>query len=241
MRYNLNSVKKPWPIRQENPFVPSRASAPRRPSYHHGELRDALIAATESILAERGVDGFSLREAARRAGVSAAAPAHHFGDATGLLTEVAILGFEGLAAALREAERAGGDDPMARLRAQGAGYVRYALAHPGRFRLMFRKALLRHEDPRLSAAGGAAFHVLEAGVRAAVGLGPRARMSAAHSAALMATWSLVHGLANLVLEGQLDWMAAQAGVDPDALFERMLPQVLRSIAVPALVAAPAPR
>lgn len=213
--------------------MPSRAPAPRRLSYHHGELRDALIAATESLLEERGVDGFSLREAARRAGVSPAAPAHHFGDATGLLTEVAILGFEGLAEALRDAENAGGGDPMARLRAQGEGYVRYARAHPGRFRLMFRKALLRHEDPRLSAAGSAAFQVLEAGVRAVAGLGPRARMGAAQSAALMSTWSVVHGFASLVLEGQLDWMAAEAGIEPDALFDRMLPHVVGSVVIPA--------
>ena len=64
--------------------------------YHHGALRQALIDATEALLAEKGADGFSLREVARRAGVSAAAPAHHFGDASGLLTAVATLGFEGL-------------------------------------------------------------------------------------------------------------------------------------------------
>ena len=91
--------------------------------YHHGALREALIDATESLLAEKGPESFSLREVARRAGVSPAAPAHHFGDASGLLTVVATLGFEGLAAALREAEARGGRDPRARLREQGAAYV----------------------------------------------------------------------------------------------------------------------
>ena len=88
-------------------------------TYHHGDLRHALIEATESLLAEKGPEGFSLREVARRAGVSAAAPAHHFGDASGLLTAVATVGFDGLAAALREGEARGGRDPRRRLREQG--------------------------------------------------------------------------------------------------------------------------
>jgi len=81
--------------------------------YHHGDLRAALIGATEALLAERGIEGFTLREAARRAGVSAAAPMHHFGSAAGLLTEVATLGFEELTRYLRERERDGDDPPAA--------------------------------------------------------------------------------------------------------------------------------
>ena len=112
-------------------------SMPRAP-YHHGALREALIEATESLLAERGPDGFSLREVARRAGVSPAAPAHHFGDAAGLLTAVATLGFAGLTEALERGHALGGGDPRAALRGQGMEYVAFALRHPGRFRLMFR-------------------------------------------------------------------------------------------------------
>src|SRR6266480_4541178 len=69
--------------------------------YHHGDLQEALIAATEAILADHGAERFTLREAARRAGVSPAAPSHHFGNAPGLLTEVAIRGYDELAATLK--------------------------------------------------------------------------------------------------------------------------------------------
>src|SRR3974390_2682001 len=84
----------------------------RRDAYHHGALRQSLIAATEAIILERGVDGFTLREAARRAGVSPAAPAHHFGDARGLLSEVATLGFKEFGEALRAADEKAGVDPV---------------------------------------------------------------------------------------------------------------------------------
>src|SRR5215475_1526755 len=105
---------------------------PAREAYHHGDLREALIKATDAILAERGLEGFTLREAARRAGVSPAAPAHHFGSAAGLLTEVAISGFQELTRFLRTgASKA--SDPEARLRHQGVSYVRFALTYPGRF------------------------------------------------------------------------------------------------------------
>src|SRR5690606_24754474 len=92
-------------------------------AYHHGALRQALIDATEAILAEQGLEAFTLREAARRVGVSPAAPLHHFGSAAGLLTEVAILGFDALTRHLRDGAQAGGTDPAERLRSQGVGYV----------------------------------------------------------------------------------------------------------------------
>src|SRR5215467_6476697 len=109
-----------------------------RRAYHHGDLRRQLIVAAEQIIRERGVDGFTLREAARRVGVSPAAPAHHFKDARGLLTEVAALGFRDFGDALEAADKKGGADPAERLRLQAAAYVRFALQHPARFQLMFR-------------------------------------------------------------------------------------------------------
>src|SRR3546814_1306446 len=119
--------------------MPKKKPAAAPGAYHHGARRAALIEATEAILAERGLEGFTLREAARRVDVSPAAPLHHFGSAAGLLTEVAVLGFEALTQHLREGAQSGGSDPGARLRAQGMGYVRFALAYPARFQLMFRK------------------------------------------------------------------------------------------------------
>lgn len=170
--------------------------------YHHGALRAALIDATEALLAERGADGFSLREVARRAGVSAAAPAHHFGDAAGLLTAVATLGFEGLAQAL-EAGDARGTDAHTALREQGIEYVRYAMDHPGRFRLMFRSGQL-HADAALELQGMAAFEVLARGVRRAFGVADAETMTPAHWQVVTALWSLVHGYAHLAIAGKLD-------------------------------------
>ena len=184
-------------------------SSSTRSSYHHGTLRQALIDATESLLAERGLDGFSLREVARRSGVSPAAPAHHFGDAQGLLTAVATLAFDGLTEALQAGNARGGDDPVARLREQGVGYVGFALRFPGRFRLMFGPC--DREDEGLSRSARAAFEVLENGVRALCGVAPGQPLDPAQTAALLSIWSVVHGFAHLLIGGQLDQPAGSAG------------------------------
>lgn len=204
--------------------MPRHAAAPL--PYHHGDLRAALITATEALLVERGPDGFSLREVARRAGVSPAAPAHHFGDAAGLLTAVAALGFEGLTAALREGVASGGADVIAALRGQGIGYVRYALAHPGRFRLMFRDGVL-HPDAALQQHADAAYEELAAGVRRAAGVKTSAGMSAAHWNAVVTLWSLVHGYAHLAIAGRFGaFTTAGQGAGLDAFVQTTLPAVL---------------
>ncbi|GAA1708069.1 TetR/AcrR family transcriptional regulator [Fodinicola feengrottensis] len=177
-----------------------------RHGYHHGDLRDALIRATDEILAERGVEGFTLREAARRAKVSPAAPAHHFGDAAGLLTEVAIRGCETLRAALRAST---GADPTERLHAQALAYVRFALDHPGRFQLMFRRSMLKSDDPRLRAALAAAHDELRYAMSAYLGGG---QLDETGRLAVTAAWSLCHGFAQLALDGKFD-DAAPAGRD----------------------------
>ncbi|MBP0577839.1 TetR/AcrR family transcriptional regulator [Labrys sp. LIt4] len=171
-------------------------------SYHHGDLRAALLAAAELVLAERGVEGFTLRECARRAGVSHAAPAHHFGDVAGLLTAVAALGFETLTRFMREA-RAGIEEPQARLRAIGRGYVAFARQYPERFRLAFNRHRLNGEDPALRAAGQEAFAELETAIRLVTkaGDGP---LASDQLHVLLHTWSVVHGYAHLLLAGQLD-------------------------------------
>lgn len=188
----------------------SKTSRPRavadpgpRDAYHHGALRDALIAATESLIAERGADGFSLREVARRSGVSPAAPAHHFGDAAGLLAAVAKLAFDQLTASLQAGNARGGDDALDRLCEQGVGYVGFALNWPGRFALMFRSELFR-KDEALVASAHAAYLVLEDGIRDLYRLPRAAPLNDAQLHALRATWSMVHGFAHLLLAGQFD-------------------------------------
>jgi AcrR family transcriptional regulator len=183
-----------------------------------------LLAAAEVVLAERGIEGFTLRECARRAGVSHAAPAHHFGDVTGLLTALAVLGFETLTTSMREArERV--DDPGERLRAIRRGYVAFARDYPERFRLVFDWHRLNHTDPALHAAGEAAFGELKAAIRLAAGMadGP---LDGEHRAELVHAWSLVHGFAHLLLAGQFD---AMIGSEAAAL-DRLLDGILRRLA-----------
>jgi AcrR family transcriptional regulator len=124
--------------------------------YHRGDLPEVLRTSAADLLAERGPGGFSLREVARRAGVSHAAPAHHFGSIEGLLTAVAIEGFEHLRAAFVEAAELA-SDPIDRLRRQGRVYVEGAVAHPGHCAVMFRKDLVDGDDPQYSACGLAAY------------------------------------------------------------------------------------
>lgn len=193
-----------------------------RAGYHHGALREALIEASESLLAERGPEGFSLREVARRSGVSPAAPAHHFGDVAGLLAAVATQAFEGLHAALEAGNQRGGNDPVARLREQGLAYVGFALRQPGRFGLMFRGGL-RKDEPLVRAAH-AAFTTLEDGVRALFDLPAGMPLTPAQWQALIATWSVVHGFAHLALAGQFE--RALPGLGREVLLRDVLAPVL---------------
>lgn len=168
-------------------------------AYHHGALRPALIEAAEAVIAERGLDRFSLRETARRAGVSPAAPAHHFGDARGLLTAIAIQAFSDLADALEAATASAGGDREARIKAQGVAYVRFALDRPARFDLMWRKPLLANDDPQLNEAGDRAFEALD---RVTRGEGaPSTCSTDPELAPSVAAWSLVHGFARLAIDG----------------------------------------
>lgn len=206
----------------------------RRP-YHHGSLRPALIEAAEAVLAERGVEGFSLREVARRSGVSPAAPAHHFGDAAGLLTAVATTAFDNLTAAMEAGYVRGGEDPLARLREQGVGYVWFALTFPGRFGLMFRGGL--EKDEGLQRSGQAAFRALEQSVRDLYAIPPSQPLLPWQRNALLTVWSVVHGFAHLALAGQL--AAFNPNGDRETLLRETLAPMLEQ-QLTALVAAMKP-
>jgi AcrR family transcriptional regulator len=158
-----------------------------RPSYHHGDLRSAILTEAARLVAERGADGVSLRELARSAGVSHAAPAHHFTDRRGLFTALATQGFRSLAEALAQARGNFTDAALA--------YVRFALEHPGHYRVMFDRSLLDAADTELAAAESAAGAELSRGV--ATLRDPNARADPA--AAQLAAWSLVHGFSMLWL------------------------------------------
>jgi AcrR family transcriptional regulator len=205
-----------------------RGKRPARRGYHHGDLRAALIAAAEQLVVERGVDGFSLREAARRAGVSPAAPAHHFKDMRGLLTEVALLGFRDFAATLEAADRRGGADPQLRLREQGAAYVAFALQYPGRFLLMFRHDKHDRENAEFVAEAKRAYRVLEDAVRAATGVSPGGALQAEGQGLLLAMWSIVHGFAHLALGGELG-QAPETKKGRTLILETLLPAMLQHL------------
>jgi AcrR family transcriptional regulator len=119
--------------------------------------REELVAAARSYLDDHGLEGLSLREVARRAGVSHGAPLRHFPSLAALCSVVAAEAFEGLYAEVAASMDEVGEDPLDRLRAAGRGYVRFATGNPGPFTLMFRRDLCDGDDPHLVAAGGAAF------------------------------------------------------------------------------------
>jgi AcrR family transcriptional regulator len=172
--------------------------------YHHGALRVALLAAARDAIAESGPSGWSLRDVARRAGVSHAAPAHHFGDKTGLLTAIATDGYRALAAGQEAAWRETGNALEL-----GVAYVRFALANAAAFQVMYRPHLLDSQDPDLVAAQVSATGPLFEAMEAVGGGDP----SFDPASAAVAAWSLVHGFATLWLDGDLP---VTLGTDPEA-------------------------
>lgn len=176
------------------------ASAPPR-QYHHGDLRRALLAAATEAISEVGPAQLSLRDLARRVGVSHAAPTHHFGDKAGLLTAIAADGYQLLADGLRDAwERTHSYLEV------GVAYVGFAVAHRAHFEVMFRPELYRADDPGLQAARTRAQKLLYGPVIE--------RGEASPIEAGVAAWSLMHGVAWLWLNGILP---PQVGDDPEAI------------------------
>lgn len=185
-----------------------------RGTYHHGDLRHTLIEVGEQLLGERGLEGFTLRECARRAGVSPSAPSHHFGNVAGLFTAIATAGFDGLTAAQEAALAEAGADPKARLRSIGMAYIRHAVDRPARFRVMFDRVPIDWSDPGLVAAAKQALGVLIGEIhRARGGIGTEADRDAGVALA----WAAVHGFAQLLIDGRL--AAAAPTLDPAALID----------------------
>jgi AcrR family transcriptional regulator len=192
--------------------------------YHHGALHDALLAAAERVLEREGVAGMTLRAVAREAGVSHAAPTHHFGDLTGLVSELAAIGFRQFNAAM-VAAGAGGNSLAERAMARAKAYVAYAQAHPGMYGLMFRTERLDMSRPSLHEAAKASF----AGLAGAIGAQRQEPISAEalsldQGAAIARAWSLVHGFTMLLLDGRLSDILRRLpqGTDAATLLDAML-------------------
>jgi AcrR family transcriptional regulator len=167
--------------------------------YHHGELKEALVSAGRKLLEEKGLRGFTLRECARRAQVSHAAPAHHFKSMDDLLAEIATRGYQELTSAMAAEARRAAPNASARLVGQGVGYLAFGAANPMLFRLMFNRESDRFETPALAAAAKEAYRLHTAAVDAVI---PKASGEVKERMSDLA-WATVHGFITLVLEGQV--------------------------------------
>ncbi|MDN3274766.1 WHG domain-containing protein [Frankia sp. RB7] len=214
------------------PKKTSPASRPaRRPAnaktetpYHHGALREALLEAAERVLERDGLAGLTLRAVAREAGVSHAAPTHHFGDLTGLVSELAAIGFRRFNAAMASACDAA-TSPLERALARPKAYVAYAQAHPGMYGLMFRTERLDYSRPSLHEAAESSF----AGLANAIGAMRQEPISGdaltiEQGAAIARAWSMVHGFTMLLLDGRLEDILERlpAGTSAEQLLEAIL-------------------
>lgn len=204
---------------------PAKTKTPGGASpYHHGALRDALLAAAERVLERDGLAGLTLRAVAREAGVSHAAPTHHFGDLTGLVSELAAIGFRQFSAAMAAAGDA--SLPLAeQALARAHAYIGYAQAHPGLYGLMFRTERLDMSRASLREAATASF----AGLAGAIGAQRQEPIAADalsldQAAAIARAWSLVHGFTMLLLDGRLADILRRlpAGTDAETLLDAML-------------------
>lgn len=179
----------------------NNVNIPTKKAYHHGNLRAALVAAALKEIARRGPEGFSLREVARRAGVSAPAVYRHFADKDALLGAVAADCSERLGAALQVAVAEVPDDPLEQFRAVGIAYVRFAVEHPEHFRAMavpnFWERMPADDMQRANAWNVEQYNGIrraqEAGLIAAIPIDD----------IMLAASSLVHGLAHQIVEGKL--------------------------------------
>jgi AcrR family transcriptional regulator len=205
--------------------VPSKSAqkSPERQPYHHGDLRSALMAAALDLIEQHGVKGFTLKDAARMAGVSVAAPYRHFADKEALLRAIQQEGFAAFDAALA-ASRESAATPEDRLVELGVAYLRFALEHPAHIRVMFgntggAKPEYR-EFPPDGRTGIAGYDLL---VEAVAAFAPQAPADVQRDLVL-ACWSIVHGFAMLYLEGAF---SATAGVDdPGTQLRRTLARLL---------------
>jgi len=179
---------------------------PRRP-YHHGRLREALLEGAVRVIAELGPAAFTLREVARRAGVSHNAPYRHFRDKDALLAAVATQGFRQLTRAMREAgERK--SNASDKLKQSGLAYVAFALRRPEHFIVMFDAPVSTSKDPEYTQASQEAFNTLVDYIRNCQEEGQLPAGNTLERA--LYAWSLVHGIAKLAVAGRFPFRTKAA-------------------------------
>ncbi len=185
-----------------------------RRGYHHGNLREALVRAALDLIAEFGPVGFSFAEAARRAGVSAAAPYRHFRDRDALMVEIARRGFERLADDLEAAWSGEKSGPLNGLKAMGNAYLAFARREPAYYAAMFESGIAANSDAGLQREGDRAFSALKEAAIAVSQLLPAARRAPPQMMSLH-IWAMSHGIAALFGEGK----GRPAAVSPEELLE----------------------
>jgi len=200
----------------------------RRRGYHHGNLREALVAAAVDLIGRHGPDGFTVAEAARLAGVSPGAPYRHFRDAEALLAEVALRGFERFAEALTRAWNDGRPDAVTAYEALGRAYLDFARREPAYYAAMFETRIAQDAHPGLLVAGDRAFGVLrEATERLVSGL-PEGRRPPVLMVALH-VWSMSHGIASLFCRP--DRSRRKLPMSPEELLEAALLIYMQSLGI----------
>ena len=172
----------------------------KRRGYHHGNLREALVAAAMELIGEHGLSGFTFADAARAAGVSAAAPYRHFNDRDALIAAVAQRGFEQFAEDLAAAWNGGRPDAMTALKKVGHAYLGFARIEPAYYTAMFESGLPPDLDPDLTLTADRAFNVIVEVAEAVVGLLPPVRRPPPRMVALH-LWTQAHGIASLFARG----------------------------------------
>ena len=184
----------------------------KKETYHHGDLRQTLVDTAVELISEQNMESLSLREVARRVGVSHAAPYRHFADKNALLAAVAKEGFEMLRCQLETAKHQAPPDPLKQLQAIGVAYVQFALDHTSHYRVMFGAygAMSTQQHPGLAETVRQVLMVLVSSIIAGQQVGIIRSKDPQQLA--YAAWALVHGLAMLLMDNQL-------GIaDPRAIF-----------------------
>lgn len=187
-----------------------------RRGYHHGNLREALVEAALTLIADKGPAGFTIAEAARLAGVSPGAPYRHFRDAEALLAEVALRGFDRFAAMLRSAWNEGRPNPMRAFEALGRAYLAFARDEPAYYAAMFETRIAFDNHPGLLAAGDRAFAILRDGAERLTAAIPPARRPPSLMIALH-IWAMSHGIASLFVRA--DPSRRKLPMSPEDLLE----------------------
>ena len=202
--------------------------AGQKSTYHHGNLRQAMLDAASAILADEGLQALTLRACARKAGVSHAAPAHHFGGLKGLLTAVVAQSFDMIAAVAEKAYQTAPKTPESQISEFARQYAKFAVHNPERFRLMFRRDLVDIHDPVLEQAERRAYAIFTRMVYLVRGEPARdfeefraGKLPKSVYQDVLLIWSTVHGFTHLFIEQQLTGYDEILGSDADKFIDEV--------------------